>query len=885
MVREREREVWSSPPRTCVPSGFSPTFLTSHSHPGRKDVTLVSVSVNGAPHTDADVAPGGAKLTLRSLPAGAFILTIVTSIKPQDNTSLEGLYKSGGNYCTQCEAEGFRGITFFPDRPDVMAKYTTRVEADASRYPVLLSNGNLVDSGAVAASPGRHYAVWEDPFPKPCYLFALVAGALTRIAGTFTTASGRTVDLHFYTEAKDASKVDFAIDSLKKAMQWDEEVFGLEYDLDLFNVVAVDDFVMGAMENKSLNIFNSRLVLASPTTASDGDYARIEGVIGHEYFHNWTGNRVTCRDWFQLTLKEGLTVYRDQEFSADLNSRAVKRIEDVCRLRGAQFLEDAGAMAHPIRPESYIKMDNFYTLTVYEKGAEVVRLYEALLGKQGFRKGMDLYFQRHDGAAVTCDDFRAAMADANGVDLAAFSAWYEQAGTPLVTVETSYDETARTFTLTATQTTPPTPGQPAKRAVPIPIAVGLLGPDGADLPLKLAAGCEAGTPSLASGACSRTLTLLLDADTRSWTFADITSSPVPSLLRGFSAPVKLTVTGQMDADLLFAFANDSDEFNRWEAGQRLLRGLVMRLYDRAAADTTSKDADAPAAAALAAEGGVPAGLTAAFKAVLTDASLDGAFAAAAITLPSPAELVDAIDGADPVRLHAVRKGVVKALASSARAELEAAVAANDDAPTVPYSPDFKAAARRALKNKALAYLAALDDAGVRADLAARAARATNMTDRVAALAALVDAPSPERDAALASFYADYADEPLALLKWLALQAGCDAPGNVESARALADHPAFAITNPNCCYSLYLAFQRSPVNFHAADGSGYEFVADAVLAVDKVNKQVAARIAGAFTGWRQYDASRQAAMQAQLKRILAAGPSENVFEIVTKSIDA
>jgi len=450
---------------------------------GRSDVALVSVKIDGSPAPHALQGPAKDKLAVTGLPSSPFTLEVVTDIIPRANTSLEGLYVSGGMWCTQCEAEGFRGITFFPDRPDVMAPYTTRLEADAAAAPVLLSNGNLVESGKLEA--GRHYAVWEDPFPKPCYLFALVAGDLTKTAGAFKTKSGRGVDLHFYTAAKDAHKVGFAIESLKKAMAWDEETFGLEYDLDLFNVVAVDDFVMGAMENKSLNIFNSRLVLASPALASDGDYARIEGVIGHEYFHNWTGNRVTCRDWFQLTLKEGLTVYRDQEFSADMGSRPVKRIEDVCRLRAAQFPEDAGAMAHPIRPESYIKMDNFYTVTVYEKGAEVVRLYETLLGVDGFRKGMDLYFARHDGAAVTCDDFRVAMADANGADLASFAAWYEQAGTPSLTIETAWDEEARTFTISAAQATPPTPGQAAKGPVPIPIRMGLLGPDGAELELQL----------------------------------------------------------------------------------------------------------------------------------------------------------------------------------------------------------------------------------------------------------------------------------------------------------------------------------------------------------------------------------------------------------------
>ena len=761
------------------------------------------------------------------------------------------------------------------------------------------------------------------------------------------------------------------------------------------------------MENKSLNVFNSRLVLASPMTATDVDYGRIEGVsesfppflsffppprrptkknslylsrpslsvsfsqvIGHEYFHNWTGNRVTCRDWFQLTLKEGLTVYRDQEFSADVGSRPVKRIDDVCRLRAAQFSEvrkrerrrgflnflavfgeeteggteragrrrkktslffllkkkkthqqDAGAMAHPIRPESYIKMDNFYTLTVYEKGAEVVRMYERVLGKEGFRKGMDLYFERHDGQAVTCDDFRSAMADANGADLSAFARWYEQAGTPEVTVATAHDPAERTFTVTARQRTPAAPGQPEKGPVPIPIATGLLAADGSDLELALCDGGDSTGVRLvaeeAGGRAKRTAVLLLDAAERSWTFAGVAAPPAAvSLLRGFSAPVRLSVEAQTEEQLLFLAANDADEFNRWEAGQTLARGALLGLYASAkkaltasssdggaaaasnGSDVASAAADAAAAAAAAA-GPVPKGVFTAFASVLADGALDGAFASAAISLPQPSELVDAVPGgdADPLLLHAVRRRVVRELAAASRPALEAAVAANDDAADVPYSPEFAGAARRAIKNKALSFLAALhsERAGVdaegaaafRAELLKRARDASNMTDRVAALACLVDSPrgTPEREAALAEFYEDYKDEPLVLLKWLALQAGSDAPGNVAAARELSSHPAFLPTNPNCCYSLYLAFVRSAPNFHAADGSGYEFVADAVLTVDKVNKQVAARIAGAFTSCKQFDARRRGLMQAQLKRILGAeSVSENVYEIVSKSVE-
>jgi len=616
-------------------------------------------------------------------------------------------------------------------------------------------------------------------------------------------------------------------------------------------------------------------------------------------------------------------VYRDQEFSADVGSRPVKRIDDVCRLRAAQFSEDAGAMAHPIRPESYIKMDNFYTLTVYEKGAEVVRMYEQVLGKDGFRRGMDLYFKRHDGQAVTCDDFRNAMADANETDLSAFARWYEQAGMPEVTVSTSHDPGARSFTVTARQRTPATPGQQEKKPVPIPIATGLLAADGSDLELVLSDEDSKGVRFVTEKVgdkTKKTAVLLLAAAERSWTFADVAQAPAAvSLLRGFTAPVRLTVEGQTEEQLLFLAANDADEFNRWEAGQTLARGALLGLYasaKKALKPVSSSDgngvngngadkgnlasaaADAAAAAAAAA-GPVPKGLFTAFASVLADRALDGAFASAAISLPQPSELVDAVPGgdADPLLLHAVRRRVVRELAAASRPALEAAVKANDDAADVPYSPEFASAARRAIKNKALSFLAALhseragagaDEAATfRAELLKRARDATNMTDRVSALACLVDSPrgTVEREAALSEFYQDNKDEPLVLLKWLALQAGCDAPGNVAAAKELSSHPAFLPTNPNCCYSLYLAFVRSAPNFHAADGSGYEFVADAVLTVDKMNKQVAARIAGAFTSCKQFDAGRRALMQAQLRRILEAeSVSENVYEIVSKSLE-
>jgi aminopeptidase N len=853
---------------------------------GREDVKLVSLKINDAPvsvdHYKVDC--NGLSIDAAAIPSGEWDLHVVTHIKPEENTLLEGLYKSGGSYCTQCEAEGFRGITYFLDRPDVMAKYSVRIEADKKKYPVLLSNGNLKSSGDL--SDGRHFTVWEDPFRKPCYLFALVAGDLAVYEDTYKTAkSGKQVSLRIFVEHKNSKKVKFAMESLKRAMKWDEDTFGLEYDLDLFNIVAVDDFNMGAMENKSLNIFNSRLVLATPDTATDGDFARIEGVVGHEYFHNYTGNRVTCRDWFQLTLKEGLTVYRDQEFSADMNSRAVKRIEDAVRLRAAQFSEDAGPMAHPIRPESYIKMDNFYTLTVYEKGAEVVRLYEAFLGKEGFRKGMDLYFQRHDGHAVTCADFRAAMADANGEDLAAMDAWYSQAGTPILEVSSSYNPSDKTFTLTFRQHTPPTPRQPSKGPVPIPVRAALLGVDGSALSLRLQG---VGNGAVSHDAAPQEMVLRVTEAEQSFVFVDIADKPVPSLLRGFSAPVKMKIEGQTEDDLTFLLANDTDPFNRWDAGQVLAKNLLKNLYEKAAEHLSNGKARSVENVneALNSAGGVRASLVEAYRAVLADQSVDGQFKAFAMSLPSDSELVDSIPDADPTLLHDVRLYVIRELAARLRPELEAVVKENDDSPGTPYDFNAAACARRALKNKALGYLASLKDASITEELQRRFKEATNMTDEIAALAALDVVGGPAREESLNAFYSKWQSEPLVLLKWLALSAGSNQSGNLPAVKQLVDHPAFNMSNPNSCYSLFLSFARSPVNFHAVDGSGYEFMGDAVLRVDKVNRQVAARMVGVFTTWRQYDAPRQAAMRSQLQRIVATdGISENVFEIASKALEA
>ena len=822
---------------------------------------LAGVEIDGETLPESAYVVTSKGMTIKEPPTSPFTLVITTVIKPQENTALEGLYKSSGNFCTQCEAEGFRRITFYQDRPDVMSTFTTTITADKAKYPVLLSNGNLVDSGELDG--GRHYTVWEDPFPKPAYLFALVAGTLGVIEDKFTTASGREVVLKIYTEEHNIDKADFAMVSLIKSMKWDEEVFGLEYDLDLFNIVAVDDFNMGAMENKSLNIFNSRLVLATPQTATDADYDAIEGVVAHEYFHNWTGNRVTCRDWFQLSLKEGLTVYRDQEFSSDMNSRGVKRISDVSRLRMAQFPQDAGPMAHPIRPESYIKMDNFYTVTVYEKGAEVVRMYETLLGKEGFRKGMDLYFERHDGQAVTCDDFLAAMADANGADLEAFKPWYSQAGTPVVDVKTAYDADAKTFTMTVSQTIPDTPGQKDKKPVLIPIAVGLLGMDGVDMELTL----EGEDPAVAG---ETTKTLRLSTAEESYVFTGVEEKPVPSILRNFSAPVRLNTDLTQD-DLIFLMANDSDAFNRWEAGQTLTRALLLGLIKDAA---EGKDLVMDPA------------ITEAMRAIVGGAMADGAdkaFIARAMVIPSESELSELVSPADPDVIHAARKFVVTEIARELRPELEAALAANTAAA---YSNEPEARAARTLKNTCLAMLSYLEDAAIDAAALKRFEDADNMTDQVAALGALVSRDCPEREKALEAFYEKWKEDPLIMNKWLGLQASASIPGNVDNVRALTKHPAFDIKNPNKVYSLVGGFVGgAPTNFHAADGSGYEFLGDMVLELDKLNGTVAARMAGGFTRWRKYDDARQALMKAQLERIVnTEGLSENVYEIVSKSLE-
>ncbi|CAO3433920.1 aminopeptidase N [Azospirillum doebereinerae] len=818
---------------------------------------LVSVALDGRALGAEAYTLTPDHLTLAEVPE-SFTLETVVRIKPQENTALEGLYKSSGNFCTQCEAEGFRKITYFLDRPDVMARYSTTITGEKARYPVLLSNGNLADSGDLDG--GRHWARWEDPFPKPCYLFALVAGNLVHAEDRFRTASGRDVTLRIYVEPGNEDKVGHAMRSLIKSMRWDEEVYGLEYDLDIFNIVAVGDFNMGAMENKSLNVFNTKYILAKPETATDTDFLNIEAVVAHEYFHNWTGNRVTCRDWFQLSLKEGLTVFRDQEFSSDLNSRAVKRIADVQGLRTVQFQEDAGAMAHPVRPDSYVEINNFYTPTVYNKGAEVIRMIHTLLGPEKYRKGTDLYFQRHDGQAVTCDDFVAAMADASGVDLSQFQLWYRQSGTPELDVSSAYDAAAKTYRLTVRQTVPPTPGQPVKQPMHIPLVVGLLSPDGADLPLRLAG------EETASGT-SRILHVT--AETQVFEFQDIAARPVPSLLRGFSAPVKLKADVS-DEDLTFLMAHDSDAFNRWEAGQilgtRILLGLV---------------ADRREGRALV----LPTAYVAAVAKILEDSAKDPAFAAQALVLPTEAYLGTQMAVIDPDGIHEVREFARKTLAAALRSQWLETYRRN--ATDGAFSVDAASIGKRALKNLCLAYLMTLEDEEALALALAQYRKGGAMTDVIATVQLLASAQAPERDAVLAGFYERWKDDALVVDKWFGVQAMSSRPDALARVTELLGHPAFEIRNPNKVYALIGGFANgNPVRFHDAGGAGYKFLADQVLRLNPINPQVAARLMGPFSRLRRYDAARQGLMKAELERIVGTpGLSPDVYEVASKSLDA
>lgn len=790
-------------------------------------------------------------LTIHRVPE-RFEIEVVTRLQPHLNTSLEGLYKSGGIFCTQCEAEGFRRITYFPDRPDVMARYTTTISAPKDKYPVLLSNGNPVARGD--HGDGRHWVRWEDPFRKPSYLFALVAGDLDCRRDTYTTASGRKVRLEIYTEHGNIDKTAHAMESLKHAMRWDEETYGLEYDLDIYMIVAVGDFNLGAMENKGLNIFNTQYVLASPATSTDTDFENVEAVIGHEYFHNWTGNRVTCRDWFQLSLKEGLTVFREQQFSASTGSAAVKRINDVRILRSHQFAEDASPMAHPVRPDQYVEINNFYTSTVYNKGAEVIRMYHTLLGEQGFRRGMDLYIQRHDGQAVTCDDFLAAMADANGVDLSQFSRWYSQAGTPLVQVEEHHEPETGHYTLTVRQSCPPTPGQPHKEPFHIPLTVALIGQDGKPLPLRLEGEAQA--------AGTERVLELREAEHR-FRFSDIAQRPVPSLLRGFSAPVRLEFP-YSDDDLAFLFAYDNDPFNRWEAGQRLMVKLLLQWLETGVAT-------------------VPQQLVDAARRTLELPELDPAFVAEALTLPSEGYLAEQVAVIDPIRIHNSREQLRRQLAEALR-ELWQAHYERLAARPASADSDGGAGARR-LKNLCLDYLASRNDDYARALCERQYREADNMTDKLAALSLLADTETKVAETALEDFYQQWRHEPLVVDKWFRVQALSRRADTLARVRRLSEHPAFELRNPNKVRALIGAFvQLNPARFHGADGAGYTFLADRVIELDAINPQVAARLVTALSRWRRYDDERQQKMKKELERILATPTlSKDVREIVSRSL--
>ncbi|MEI9995333.1 MAG: aminopeptidase N [Rhizomicrobium sp.] len=817
-----------------------------------EELKLLSVAIDGRRLDGSDYTLGDNLLTLKAVP-DAFTLEIVTEISPQNNTTLNGLYTSKGMFCTQCEAEGFRRITYFLDRPDNLAVYTTRIEADKAAYPILLSNGNPVDRGDLAG--GRHFAVWNDPFPKPSYLFALVAGDLGVLKDSFVRGSGKPVDLRIYVEHGNEPKVAYAMDSLKRAMRWDEEKYGCEYDLDIFMIVAVSAFNFGAMENKGLNIFNDKLLLASPETATDDDYARIESVVAHEYFHNWTGDRITCRDWFQLSLKEGLTVFRDQSFSGDMRSHGVCRITDVKALRMRQFVEDAGPLAHPVQPQSYITIDNFYTATIYEKGSEVIRMLHTLVGPEGYRKATDLYFKRHDGQAATVEDWVKCFEDACGRDLTQFRRWYAQAGTPVVEAKGLYDAAKKTFALTLSQSLAPTPGQPEKKPLHVPVRLGFIGQNGNPMPLTLEGESRTGPDE-------RVLELTQSEQT--FRFVDVAQKPLVSLGRGFSAPANF-VTGFTPEELAFQMKADHDDFNRWEAAQKLATGILLN----AAANGGVLTDEAPYVEAI----GV----------VLAEAENDPAYAAYMMLPPLDTELAQAMQTPDPDGIFAGRMALVRSVAAAHGARIEALY----DKMVTPgvFDPGAKHAGRRALRNACLRFLTAADDEDAARLAEAHYRSATNMTDMIAGLAALTRMESPRREAAFAHFHERFKADPLVLDKWMSLQAGSCLPGTAAAVRALMHSPVFDIKNPNRVRSLVGAFAGNHLRFHAADGSGYALVGQVIATLDKINPQVAARMAGAFEAWRRYDPARQGMMRGELEKLTKLdGLSANLFEVATKMLE-
>jgi aminopeptidase N len=818
-----------------------------------QQLELEQIKLDGKPVTPevTDTA-----LLLPRVPEKPFTLDIATYINPDANKALQGLYRSRGIYCTQCEAQGFRRITYYLDRPDVLARYTTRIEADVGESPVLLGNGNLVEQGVLGGGK-RHYAVWRDPYPKPCYLFALVGGALSAVSSTFRTMSGRSVELRIYVEPGKESRCEWAMDALKRAMKWDEERFGREYDLDVFNIVAVSDFNMGAMENKGLNIFNDRLILASPETATDAFYEAIEAVVAHEYFHNWTGNRITCRDWFQLCLKEGLTVYRDQEFSADQRSRPVQRIADVRQLKAQQFPEDAGPLAHPVRPESYIEINNFYTATVYEKGAELVRMIETILGREGFRKGMDLYFMRHDGQAVTVENFVRCFEDATGADLTQFRTWYSQAGTPTLVCSLAYDRAAATADLRVEQVLRPTPGQPTKKPLDIPLKLGLIGGNGQEIDLKLASG-----ERLTDGV------VRVAERSQTFRFVDVPSPPVPSLLRDFSAPVKLEVD-LSDRDLEFLMASDSNLFNRWQAANTYATRTLVQLVEARVAGRRSTRGVAYAKA---------------LGASIADESLEPAYRAELLRLPTELDLAREIGrNVGPDAIYAARRQLLKLVGTTLGPALEAIYRSYGG--TGEFSPDAMSAGRRGLRNAALTLLEARARPSDQALLASHYWSASNMTDAAHALYLLAARGGAEAEKALADFFERWQGDHVVIDTWFSAQALSPLPGTLGRIERLLHHPLFSLSTPNKVRALIGSFaQNNQVQFNRRDGAGYRFVADQCLALDRFNPQLAARIFNAFRSWRSLEPQRRRRAKCVLQRVARnESLSRDVFEIVSKML--
>lgn len=806
----------------------------------------------------------------------SFTLDTTVRIEPQNNTELEGLYRSGGMFCTQCEAEGFRKITYYLDRPDVMSSFTTTLSADKQQYPILLSNGNKIDEGEEGE---RHWASWEDPHKKPAYLFALVAGDLWCVEDSFTTMSGREVTLRMFVEPQNIDKCQHGMDSLKKSMRWDEEVYGREYDLDIFMIVAVDDFNMGAMENKGLNIFNSSCVLAKPENSTDAAFQRIESIVAHEYFHNWSGNRVTCRDWFQLSLKEGFTVFRDAEFSADMNSRTVKRIEDVAYLRTHQFAEDAGPLAHPVRPAEYMEISNFYTLTIYEKGAEVVRMLHTLLGAELFRKGSDLYFERYDGQAVTCDDFVAAMESVSGRDLTQFKRWYSQAGTPVLHITDSYNAEKQEYRLQVRQSCPATPGQPDKEPFVIPLAMGLLdSTSGIELPVGAGLSREVSVESWAgsqgkpapTGGLSCEVLEITEAS-QEFVFTGIKNRPLPSLLRGFSAPVKLDYAYSRE-QLAFLLAHDSDGFNRWEAGQQ----LAIQVFSEAL--THQQNGQTPV---------FDRQLAQALSKVLADDQLDEALKAEIISLPSLAYLLELQSEADVANSHAVREALRLHLAQQLEQPLrDIYLQLREQARNTDYRPEATQIGRRRLQSMALSYLMLLEQDDILAACMAQFEQADNMTERLAALGNLVNSNAREQALqALDSFAKEFASEPLVMDQWFSVQASSPLFSDAAQIRQLMQHAAFSIKNPNKVRAVLGAFsQHNLPQFHAADGSGYALLAEQVAALDALNPQMSARMVNPLTRWRRYAPAQSVLMRKELEQLQALPKlSKDLFEVLEKSL--